>query len=663
MFQLVLKSVTLKRNKINIRFKSQKVALNESNLLFETANNKTEIFCRHVPCTKGALDRGDCMGWSIRKKLILFLMIVTVLPFGASIVITYYYTTESLKDQFVSTNYHVIENGKDDVAAYLQEMSQMTARLYAYSPFMNVLKYGVASDLRQNREEVDRILLYLFHTRPEIEQIHLYINKGNDSYTIYHSRLSGRGKYEDVYTHPYYFRLGQSEHYTIIEPPHMIYSYNNMSFIPKSEMQKVLSFHNMIKDVPSDQFLGFLSIDVNLSQVGSIADRLYTKGAEDFYIMDENGVVVYASEQNLIGKKNQEEWFQSVKNASVSGHALEWKDDRFSGVIVHEKFSQPFKDWYIVKRIPYNLLYKSARETAFINILIGIITLVIVVLATMLVSFKFTSPIKVLIANMKKVEKGEFEVEFDSLGNDEFGMLGRHFKSMVIKINDLIQREYRLEIENKSTQLRVLQSQINPHFLYNALQSIGTLALKHKAVPVYSLLTSLSNIMRYSMNMKEDVVSFVQEVQHVKSYLSLQKQRFGERFEYKLEVQEKMNNVLLPKMILQPIVENCFKYGFDQKVEKGFISIKAFINECGIVCIMVQDNGKGVNEEQLESIQNELAGTAAADIAKREAIGLKNIYDRLNIYYSNQAKMTITSQENECFTIIIEIPAVISKEV
>ncbi|MDQ0246532.1 two-component system sensor histidine kinase YesM [Bacillus fengqiuensis] len=603
------------------------------------------------------------MGWSIRKKLIIFLMIVTVLPFGASIAITYYHTKESLKDRFVSTNHDVIENGKKDIATYLQDVAQMTTRLYGYSPFMNVLRDGVSSDLRQNQEEVNRILMYLFHTRPEIEQIHLYIHKEMDSYTIYHSRLSGRGKYEEVYKHPYYFQLGQSSYFTVIEPPHRTYSYNNLSVIPESEKRQVLSFHNMIKDVPSDRSLGFLSIDINLSSLRAIADRLYTKGAEDFYVMNENGIVVYSSEQTLIGAENKEEWFEHVKESPLSNHDLEWKDDHFSGVIVHEKFSGPFKDWYIVKRIPYDLLYESARETAFINILIGIITLVIVVLATMIVSFKFTSPIKVLIANMKRVEKGEFEVEFDSLGNDEFGMLGRHFKSMVTKINDLIQREYRLEIENKSTQLRVLQSQINPHFLYNALQSIGTLALKHKAVPVYSLLTSLSNIMRYSMNMKEDVVSFVQEVQHVKSYLSLQKQRFGERFEYELEVQEQMNNVLLPKMILQPIVENCFKYGFDQKVEKGFIYIKAFINECGTVCIKVQDNGKGVNEERLESIQNELAGTAPADIAKREAIGLKNIYDRLNIYYSDQAKMVITSRENEHFTITIEIPAVISKEV
>src|SRR6202030_1617083 len=106
---------------------------------------------------------------------------------------------------------------------------------------------------------------------------------------------------------------------------------------------------------------------------------------------------------------------------------------------------------------------------------------------------------------------------------------------------------------------------VNPHFLYNAFQSIGTLALKQKAVQVYSLLTSLSKMMRYSMNMNEDIVALSKEVQHVTSYLTLQKQRFADTFVYELNIQKEAENRMVPKMILQPLVENCFKHGFDQQ--------------------------------------------------------------------------------------------------
>ncbi|MDQ0197996.1 sensor histidine kinase [Neobacillus ginsengisoli] len=603
------------------------------------------------------------MGWDIRKKLIIFLMLVTVLPFGSSIAITYYQTTKALNERFVSTNHDLIVKGKEDITSYLQDIAEMSTVLYRYTPFMNVFRDGISDDIQNNQEEVHRALIYLFNTRPEIEQMHLYINNGKDSYTIYHSSLSGRGKYENVFSHPYYSKLICYNGYSLIEPPHLIYSYNHLSFIPNSEKVNVLSFHNIIRDVPSDNFLGFLSIDINLSKISSIADRLYTKNAEDLYIMDENGRIIYSSNKKVIGTKNNEEWFQQVKQMSSSSKSIEWKDQHFSGVIVSERFSAQFKNWYIVKRIPYNVLYQSARQTALMNIFIGLITLVIVLFATMVVSFKITAPIKVLSANMKKVEAGEFEADFDSFGNDEIGMLGRNFKSMIAKINELIEREYKLDIQNKASQLRVLRSQINPHFLYNALQSIGTLALKHNAAPVYSLITSLSNIMRYSMNMKEDIVPFSSEIKHVKSYLLLQKQRFEEQFEFELDIQKKVEGILVPKMILQPIVENCFKHGFDQQEEKAAILIEAWMQDEELVCIRVKDNGIGVNEEQLRTIRRELNQGGSKEERKRESIGLKNIHDRLQIYYANQAKLFITGSLESGFTVTIQIPTDMPKEV
>jgi two-component system, sensor histidine kinase YesM len=603
------------------------------------------------------------MRWGIRKKLIIFLLLVTVLPFGTAITVTYFYTTKSLNEQSVSTNYDLIVKGKEELTVYLNDVAQMSSVPYRYTPFMNVMRNGVSSNLAVNQEEVRRVLAYLFNTRPEIEQMHLYIHEGKEPYTNYHSRISGRATYENIFSHPYYGPLTAIEGYSLIEPPHEIYSYNNISVIPNSQKVNVLSFHNVIRDVPLADVLGFLSIDINLSRISAIADRLYTKDVEDLYIMNEKGMIIYSSNGNEIGKENKQKWFEQVKREPEGGKSFEWKDEQFSGVIVHEKFTDSFKDWSIVKRTPYDVLYKGARETAIINILIGLATLVFALLGTMFVSFKLTAPIKVLIGNMKKVEKGEFKADFESLGTDEIGMLGRHFKLMIAKIEELIEREYKLEIENKASQLRVLQSQINPHFLYNAFQSIGTLALKLNAVPVYSLLTSLSTIMRYSMNMKDDIVPFASELNHVKSYLSLQKQRFDEQFEFELNVEEAVKEVHVPKMILQPIVENCFKHGFDQRIEKAWIQIEAFYENDNRVQINVKDNGMGPSEEQLEKIRQELFHGISKEDKQRETIGLKNIYDRLRIYYHNQANMSVNRNEEGGFTVTIQIPKVMPKEV
>ncbi|MDR4945533.1 sensor histidine kinase [Neobacillus cucumis] len=603
------------------------------------------------------------MQWGIRKKLIITLMAVMILPFGIAITITYYQTTKSINDRFVTTNHELIVKGEAELSTYLEDVAQLSTVLYRYTPFMSVMRVGISENISSNQEEVRRMLAYTFNSRPEIEQMLLFINKGKDSYTNYHSTISGRGKYENILSNPFYARLSKSHDFSVIEPPHEIYSYNNLSVIPNSEKNQVLSFHTIIRDVPLDDILGFVSIDINLSKIRDIAGRLYTPGVEDLYIMNDEGVIVYSSKNNAIGKSNNEEWFKQIKKQPKASESLEWKDDKFSGVIVYQQFSDSFKNWYIVKRIPYDVLYQGARQTVFTNIIIVMITLIIVLFATMFISFKLTAPIKVLIANMKKVENGVFEADFESLGNDEIGMLGRHFKLMIAKINELIEREYKLEIENKSSQLRVLQSQINPHFLYNAFQSIGTLALKLKAVPVYSLLNSLSNIMRYSMNMKDDIVPLLAEVNHVKSYLTLQKQRFDDQFEFELDIEESVEEIRVPKMILQPIVENCFKHGFDQQVETATIMISAKGESDDFFSITVKDNGIGVDEEELINIRRELSDVGRSEYQKGEGIGLKNIYERLMIYYSNRVEMVVTNGREGGFTVTIMIPKFIHNEV
>lgn len=595
------------------------------------------------------------MKWGIRKKLMIFLLLATVLPFGASIILTYFQTIHNINKESVIYNTELMKKGKEELATYLEDIALLSTLLYRYTPFMNVLTQGVGENNKEHMEEVRRVLAYVYNSRSEMEQMHLYINKGRDSFTNYHSLISGRGKNENIYFHPYYRRLEESEtNYSLIEPPHTIYSYNGLSIIPNSEKTTVLSFHNKIRNVPSNDILGFMSIDINLSKIEGIVNRLY-KDTENLSIINDNGTIIYSSDKNAIGKKNQDKWFYEIQN-NPQQNKLKWDKKDFSGVIFYENITVQDNRLYMVKTIPYASLYRSAKETAFMNTIIALIALIVVLIITMIISFKITAPIKILIENMKKVEEGIFEADFEIAGNDEIGMLGRRFKSMVLQINRLIDKEYKLQIENKSAQLRVLQSQINPHFLYNSFQSIGTLALKMKAVPVYSLLTSLSDMMRYSMDMRDEIVPFSREVKHTKSYLRLQQQRFEEVLEIKMEISPNTEAVFVPKMILQPIIENCFKHGFNDRMEDATISICSYRKKDQLVFI-VQDNGRGIQKEKLQIIRQGLYRRETIKEGKdRESIGLKNIYDRLQLYYGEEANLVIDSVENKEFTVMICIP-------
>ncbi|WP_235850473.1 sensor histidine kinase [Niallia circulans] len=587
----------------------------------------------------------------------IFLLLATILPFGSSIVLTYFQTIHHVNKESVAYNTELMKKGKEELGTYLEDIALMSTVLYRYTPFMNVLTQGVGENNKENMEEVRRVLAYVYNSRSEIEQMHLYINKGRDSVTNYHSRISGRGENKNIYFHPYYRRLEESEtNYSLIEPPHMIYSYNGLSIIPNSEKSTVLSLHNKIRNVPSNDILGFMSIDINLSKIDGIVNRLY-KDKEGISIINENGTVIYSSNKAVIGKKTKDKWFYKVQTNPQQNN-IKWESKDFSGVIFYENIAVQDNNWYMVKSIPYSSLYQGARATAFMNTMIALVALIMVLVITMIISFKITAPIKVLMENMKKVEKGIFVANFEAGGNDEIGMLGRRFKSMVLQINRLIDKEYKLQIENKSAQLKVLQSQINPHFLYNSFQSIGTLALKMNAVPVYTLLTSLSDMMRYSMDMREAMVPLSKELKHTQSYLSLQKQRFEDELNIILIIEPSTHEIVVPKMLLQPIIENCFKHGFSNKMEGARITIRAYTEDDDLV-IIVEDNGIGVSSERLQTIHKKLYyEERRKEDKERESIGLNNIYDRLQLYYEGQASFVIDSIEKKEFTVMIRIPII-----
>jgi two-component system, sensor histidine kinase YesM len=355
-----------------------------------------------------------------------------------------------------------------------------------------------------------------------------------------------------------------------------------------------------------------------------------------------------------MGKKLNTKWYKKISSSKKGETNFEWKDQSFKGVYVYDKIkSANDQEWTIIKSIPYENLYRNANQLVTIIVTLGLISVVFVIVLTILVSFKFTKPIRILIRNMQLIEKGELAVSFDSLGNDEFGQLGKHFKSMVETLNDLYIKEYKLQIENKTNQLKVLQSQVNPHFLYNALQSIGTLSLKNDGLKVYRLIMSLSKIMRYSMKNNEDFVQLKDELNHINDYINLQNERYDGKFTYSLDVDSTLYDVKMPKMILQPIVENYFKHGFEKQQKLGLlsISIKKLANQT--LEIIIADNGVGVSKEELERISSSLL---IDGLNIEESIGIKNISDRIQFYYGKQASLKIESVQHENFIVTIIIP-------
>ncbi|WP_088067478.1 sensor histidine kinase [Gottfriedia luciferensis] len=590
---------------------------------------------------------------SIRSKLIVLLLIATIIPFGLSIIASYFYTKNTVTKEFVNTNHDLLERSGNDLLNYFNEIRGIPLSIYSNRPFLSVLENGASTYIEQNSAEINRSLLGLYFSRREIEQLHLYLTKGKDDYTVYNAKVSSRGKLYNFNKIRAYRNLSYSRNSYYIEPTHAIQNYNNLSDFRVEPVKQVVSLHYFLNNVTSDQWLGFLSIDIELGRIKEIFDRIYKKGEEHLFVVGDGNVVLYSSEKKLIGTKLKTKWYEKISSDKSGETSFDWKDKDFSGVYVYDKINSNHQQWTIIKSIPYKNLYHNSNQLLKITVTLGAISVLLVIILTIIVSFRFTRPIRILIRDMQRIEKGELAVSFDSLGNDEFGQLGKHFTSMVDTLNELYIKEYKLQIENKTNQLKVLQSQVNPHFLYNALQSIGTLSLKNDGIKVYRLIMSLSKIMRYSMKNNEDFVTLKDELNHINDYLILQNERYDGKFEYNLDVEKGLEKVIMPKMILQPIVENFFKHGFEKQQKLGALNITIKRQPDYTLKITIADNGEGVSKEELEQITSSLL---VEGLNTQESIGLKNISDRIQFYYGKKAQLKIDSVKYENFVVSIILP-------
>lgn len=588
---------------------------------------------------------------SIRNKLIVLLLIITILPFGSSIIITYIYTKESLKDQTIQENINLIYQGKVNLESYIKELNGLTLSIYNHPQFLNYMRTSDKEEDYITMGYVKSILQTLLYAEENIQKVYIHFAEGNKSVsvskrsTVVFSRNVVNVNYE------YYEKARKSSYNMHIEPMH--YQLFNDSFGNPKIPKKVFSLHRAIINVPSSQLLGYISLDILPEKIFELGQNLYNSDTEEFYIVTPQGELIYGSNNIMVNDKEKADWINVLVNKDEGNGTFEIRNKSFEGVIIYEKMSDLTGGWILVKRIPYTTLFQSVFHVTKINIIIGVIGLLLVVLATLFVSVRITSPIRVLLKNIEQVEEGNMEVRFASLGKDEIGILGDRFKQMIEKINHLINREYKLELENKTNQLKVLQSQINPHFLYNALQSIGTIALKNKVPQIYTLITHLSKIMRYGMNMEEDMVPLEKEINYTKAYLLLQKERFSDQLEYTLNLEDDVMNMNVPKMILQPIIENYFKHGFDIRDGVGRIDM-TFKQKESFLNIQISDNGSGVSESRLEEIRQLLDGRRKG--VGEENIGLRNVYARLKLYFGERATLKLQNNENGGLLVTMSFP-------
>ncbi|SDC26625.1 two-component system, sensor histidine kinase YesM [Paenibacillus sp. UNCCL117] len=589
---------------------------------------------------------------SIRTKFIILLLIATVVPICTSMLISYYYTESSVTEYAIKNTKSKLLLGQMNLTNYMTAVNQSSLSIYAGIGQINSVNsyienlepvYSDANDVSglspKPPDSLRNYLINLLRAVKGFYKIHLYTvqNKMSTLQYSYSSRHIKNLNYKMPTARKAY-----------IEPPHLSHNYGMENVIWQRENIQVITFHRPIIKEPSSELLGYMSIDIRMDLIKNIGEQLSGQG-NDLYIIDQNDSIIYSPNETLWGQKVIEPWVASIRSQEQTSGQLEWKGTQFSGLIFYEKMDTGYMNWTIVKLTPYEELSQTAKLITRINSLLFGVFLAIAVMLTSLITVRLTRSIKKMLGYVREIERGNLQQEIDIPDKNEIGILAKQFQKMMGTINDLILREYKLEIANTTNQLKALQAQTNPHFLYNALQSIASQAIESQDRKTYKLILSLGKMMRYSMNTADSLVELHQEIDYVLAYLKLQKARFEETFDYELKILGISGLVRIPKMIIQPIVENYFKHGYTPRPEMARIVIQtSFDNETGLFEIEVADNGFGMTDTQLDALQDRLAQAMQGldtSYTATEHIGLGNVLARLRLHYGNSTEMEISHNQ------------------
>lgn len=319
--------------------------------------------------------------------------------------------------------------------------------------------------------------------------------------------------------------------------------------------------------------------------------------------------------------------------------------------------------WKITSIISPDTIMNDINRTVRYILLICLGTVGITVIMISLFSFKLTSRLRSLAESMKRIKK-EDSLEFFSSYNDrdEIGELSRSFEEMIKRLKNLINEVYLtklkvkdLELEKKEAELNALQSQINPHFLFNTMESISMNSLNKGDLETADVIRSFSKLLRRSIEWGNDTTTLKNELDLVWDYLKIHKFRHKNKFLYDISINQRLHNISVPKFILQPVVENAILHGLELKEDQGLLKIYAQTAGDDLE-IVIEDNGLGMEQNALENIQAIIEKGKEGESGADQRIGLLNVHQRLKLYYGEQYGIKISSVLNAGTKVIIMLP-------
>jgi two-component system, sensor histidine kinase YesM len=492
-------------------------------------------------------------------------------------------------------------------------------------------------------DDVAYRLLTLAASWPSIQGMYLY---ANDGALFYFTRGQRPRRGITTATEPWSPRMNQQA-----APPALLWP-----TVPESTVaargEPVFSLIRLIKNTATGRRIGFLKIDLDVAVMDDLLDlsELAVRGRQ-VLLIDDDGHVIYDSAITLTG--------QPLDDLKLNGMLqdqgrLEWRGHTY----LYTAQRSPRTGWTIWMLTPVELISSESRRTGLVVLTLCMSAMLVLGAIVYAVTKRVTQPIRQMARTMERVEQGDLSVRVPIVSSPhEIGRLSRIFNTMLDSIERLITQVYEARLREKDAQLLALQSQINPHFLFNTLNSVRALSRKGESDAVSTVAECLADLFRYSMSNWNELVPLREELEHVGNYVTIQRARFGERISYRCAVPAALEDALVVKLSLQPLVENAIAHGSARREGRLHITVDAEIEESGLA-ITVTDDGGGIELVALMRLREALARPVAAEKLPTAdlGIGIANIDRRIKLLFGEQYGLGLQVTPQVGTTVTLHLP-------
>lgn len=391
---------------------------------------------------------------------------------------------------------------------------------------------------------------------------------------------------------------------------------------------------------------GILLVDMNFSGIEQLLNMANSGDMGYMYLMDQEGQIIYHPQQNLIYSDLVEENTAAAIEYEDGKHEETYQgEDR--GIVVK---TVGYTGWKIVSVIPKENISENLNQINAIWITVLAVGILILIFLNQYLSGKITQPIRKLEDSVKKLEL-QYPDRIYVGGSEEIQHLGKTLRSMVEQMRRLMDDVVKEQEEKRKNELDALQSQINPHFLYNTLDSIIWMIESERYEEAIAMVTALANLFRISLSKGKTIITISDEFQHARNYISIQMVRYKNKFQVTFDLDPELEKYLTIKLIIQPILENAIYYGMETMDGDGEIQIRGYQKD-GDIYIDVEDNGIGMPPEQVKHLLTD----GVYERKRGSGIGLRNVDQRIKLYFGEAYGLNIESEPDEGTKVTIHLP-------